>query len=270
MAALTLQMCWLSWGPMPGFTLTLRVTGQRWLCWEEPWSAATLAAHLGSIEEEGNKKEARSAERCKNQQQKCKEIKSHPRDNSGCLGICFPTSGALHRQLSSSWVTAGAIATSYPSGVRLWLFMSPNPRPGTCLLCILVHHIHRKFRVSWEKQAQCWGIICICSELLPTLTEDAPHIRSSPRNIRAAHRLQAGNQCKPPPSPTCSGFPAKAQPPQQHPQVEMVLVMGGTHPCITGGCSGTRDTPRPGEPGRSSKALSTTVIFPFTLENIFN
>lgn len=40
--------------------------------------------------------------------------------------------------------------------------------------------------------------------------------------------------------------------------------MDGTHPRITGGGSGIQDTPRPGEPRRSSKALSTAVIFYFT------
>lgn len=62
-AALAPRMCWLSCGPTSGFTLTLRLTGRRWHCWEDPRSMAALAAHLVSVEEERDEKEAGGAER---------------------------------------------------------------------------------------------------------------------------------------------------------------------------------------------------------------
>lgn len=164
----------------------------------------------------------------------------------------------------------GSTSAPYPSGVWLRLFMPPNPLPGTCLL-----HPGSEIQSFLGKT----GPVPAMGDYLYLLkTTPHPERGCSPQPQLSLQQprcgfghpweqprqLQAGNQCKPPPFLTRSSFPAKARPPQPHPRVERVRVMDGTHPCSTGGGSGIWVTPRPGKPRRSSKALSTMVIFYLT------
>lgn len=132
-----------------------------------------MAAQYRGIEEGKDEKEAGGAEHSEVQQEKCKEIKNHPRASSRCSGRCFPTSGALHCRLSS--FRAGTeVGSPQPSGVQLWLFIPPKPtsRDSPAASWLIVFTGNSEFLGGKKKKKDpvpVMGDAWICSKPLPNL-----------------------------------------------------------------------------------------------------